>query len=57
MRNERGQADTEEFRKAVVHYRALFDELLEVREARACLRQVKPGKKQGGSAHPIPGGV
>jgi hypothetical protein len=32
-RNERGEADTEELRKAVVHYRALFDELLEVRVA------------------------
>jgi hypothetical protein len=30
-RNERGEADTEELRKAVVHYRSLFDELLEVR--------------------------
>jgi hypothetical protein len=27
-RNERGEADTEELRKAVVHYRTLFDELL-----------------------------
>jgi hypothetical protein len=27
-RNERGAADTEELRKAVVHYRTLFDELL-----------------------------
>ena len=35
MRDERGESDTEELRKAVVHYRALFDELLEVREARA----------------------
>ena len=34
MRDERGEADTEELRKAVVHYRVLFDELLEVREAR-----------------------
>lgn len=33
IRNERGEADTEELRKAVVHYRALFDELLEVRVA------------------------
>jgi hypothetical protein len=33
LRNERGEADTEALRKAVVHYRALFDELLEVREA------------------------
>ena len=34
VRDERGEADTEELRKAVVHYRALFDELLEVREGR-----------------------
>jgi hypothetical protein len=32
-RDERGEADTEELRKAVVHYRALFDELLEVKPA------------------------
>ena len=31
-RNQRGEADTEELRKAVMHYRALFDELLEVAE-------------------------
>ena len=30
-RDERGEADTEELRKAVVHYRVLFDEMLEVR--------------------------
>jgi hypothetical protein len=34
VREGRGEADTEELRKAVVHYRALFDELLEVREAK-----------------------
>ena len=34
VRDQRGAADTEELRKAVVHYRALFDELLEVREPR-----------------------
>ncbi len=34
MRAERGGADTEELRKAVVHYRALFAELLEVQEAK-----------------------
>ena len=34
VRDKRGEADTEELRIAVVHYRALFDELLEVREAR-----------------------
>lgn len=32
VRDQRGEADTEEQRKAVVHYRALFDELLEVRK-------------------------
>src|SRR3984957_2949285 len=31
VRAERGEADTEELRKAVVHYRTLFDELLEVK--------------------------
>jgi hypothetical protein len=30
----RDEADTEELRKAVVHYRALFDDLLEVRDAK-----------------------
>jgi len=30
VRDQRGAADTEEQRQAVVHYRALFDELLEV---------------------------
>jgi LPXTG-motif cell wall-anchored protein len=34
VRDKRGEADTEELRKAVVHYRALFDELLEVTEAK-----------------------
>ena len=33
VRDGRGEANTEELRQAVVHYRALFDELLEVREA------------------------
>jgi hypothetical protein len=34
VRDERGEADTEELRKAVVHYRVLFDDMLEVREAK-----------------------
>ena len=34
VRDRQGSADTEELRKAVVHYRALFDELLEVRDAK-----------------------
>src|SRR5450759_1722555 len=41
-RDERGEADTEELRKAVVHYRTLFDELLEVREAK---QEVMPAKQ------------
>jgi hypothetical protein len=34
-RDERGEADTEELRKAVVHYRTLFDELLGVAPEKA----------------------
>jgi len=34
-RDERGEADTEELRKAVVHYRTLFDELLGVASHKA----------------------
>jgi hypothetical protein len=34
-RDARGEADTEELRKAVVHYRTLFDELLEVNPVKA----------------------
>jgi hypothetical protein len=30
-RDASGEADTEELRKAVIHYRTLFDELLEVK--------------------------
>lgn len=37
-----GEADTEDLRKAVVHYRALFDELLEVREVK---QEVMPAKQ------------
>src|ERR1700694_2852659 len=33
-REGRAEADTEELRKAVVHYRVLFDEMLEVREGK-----------------------
>jgi hypothetical protein len=34
VRDQENQAGTEELRKAVVHYRTLFDELLEVRRVR-----------------------
>jgi hypothetical protein len=33
-RNQRGEADTEDLRKAVVHYRVLFDELLKPGEGK-----------------------
>ena len=33
LRDDRSEANTEELRKAVVHYRALFQDLLEVRES------------------------
>jgi len=42
VRDERGEADTEELRKAVVHYRVLFDELLDVKDTR---QQVPSAKK------------
>jgi hypothetical protein len=42
----RGDADTEELRKAVVHYRALFDELLEVKDARQEVSPAKPTEVQ-----------
>ncbi len=42
IRDHRGDANTEELRQAVVHYRALFDELLEVREATQNVLTAKP---------------
>jgi hypothetical protein len=33
VRNERGQASTEELRKAMIHYRALFEDLLEIQQS------------------------
>ena len=44
VRDQKGTADTEELRKAVVHYRSLFDELLEVREPR---QEIIPEKRSG----------
>ena len=41
-RDRRGEADTEELRKAVVYYRALFDDLLEVNEAK---REAMPARR------------
>ena len=36
--NERGKASTEDLRTAIVHYRALFDELLETEPAETAQR-------------------
>ena len=40
LRNDEGQAETEELRQGLMHYRALFEELLETQEARRT--QVRP---------------
>jgi hypothetical protein len=45
-RDQRGEATTEDLRKAVVYYRALFDELLEVRGGQPGLRPVHPDRKE-----------
>jgi hypothetical protein len=42
VRDQSGQANTEELRKAVVHYRALFDELLAVRDVKQGVRAAAP---------------
>ena len=41
VRDERGEADTEELRKAVVHYRVLFDEMLDVKETKGEVASAK----------------
>jgi hypothetical protein len=46
LRDERGQASTEELRKAVVHYRALFQELLEVRPSAQPAARPEPSPGQ-----------
>ncbi len=40
-RDQLGEADTEELRKAVVHYRVLFDDMLEVRAPRQDIPSAK----------------
>jgi hypothetical protein len=41
LRDVRGEADTEELRKAMVHFRALFNELLEVKEPKQELKSAE----------------
>jgi hypothetical protein len=45
-RDQRGEANTEELRKAVVHLRALFDELLEEREVKLEAMPTKQAEMQ-----------
>jgi FtsZ-interacting cell division protein ZipA len=47
LRNEGGTASTEELRKAVVHYRAIFDELLEVAKPKQVIRESETEPKGG----------
>jgi hypothetical protein len=42
VRDQSGQANTEELRKAVVHYRALFDEMLGAKEAKREVLAAEP---------------
>lgn len=44
LRDQRGEADTEALRQAIVHYRALFSELLEVEER----HEDHPGERHHG---------
>ena len=44
---ERGDADTEDQRRAMVHYRALFDELLETEPATGAAGRPGPGSGCG----------
>lgn len=46
VRNQAGIVDTEELRKAIVHYRAIFDELLEVGRTKDRGQQKKGGVTQ-----------
>jgi FtsZ-interacting cell division protein ZipA len=50
-RDQRGTADTEELRRAVVHYRALFDELLEVRKPKEEVGEKAPLSEDQSPVH------
>lgn len=45
LRDKNGEATTEDLRKAVMHYRALFDELLEVDEPQAAVLPTQPRRR------------
>jgi hypothetical protein len=50
-RDQRGTADTEELRRAVVHYRALFDELLQVRKPKEEVGEKAPLSEDQSPVH------
>ena len=47
VRGARGAANTEELRRAVMHYRVLFDDMLEVREAKLVTLSTKQAAVHG----------
>jgi hypothetical protein len=46
LRNARGDADTEQLRQALVHFRALFEDLLEVEEADHPIRSMNTSRNE-----------
>jgi hypothetical protein len=51
VRDQQGQATTEDLRQAIVYYRALFDELLEVRDPTVPPRAVPTVEREEGPVH------
>jgi len=51
LHSQGGTADTEELRKAIVYYRALFDELLEVRAPERTARGTE--NREGGHKYGV----
>ena len=56
-RNERGEASTEDLRQATVHYRALFEELLDTQVTSSGRGQEADGRHAGGGGHESDAGV
>ena len=54
--NRRGAAETEDLRQALVHYRALFNELLQSRNTAADTRDMRRQKTSGERSQPAHGG-
>ena len=52
LRERQGEADTEQMRQALVHYRTLFAELLDAQQARASRAEDRPAEKIRGGLLP-----